>query len=241
MIPIVFNYSYKNYAFSPKLTQKSKMLGIATCGGVCFVWVLILAMIVAGIFGGSEAGMVIGVIVGIAFVVVLKLVIKKNLEQKIDFQAMAELKAMQQTDPENYKVFAEMFKEEMARYEAASQYGVQGQYQNNTQYQNVTPHRSADGQQNTVGNNTTNQYNGPVRFRPADQSRMQQTNFVSPAVNNVSAEISRAEIRQSEAQNTDVQPNSADMYGVAEKKFCSQCGAELRPGIKFCYNCGQKL
>jgi len=251
VVPVRFNYTYKNYPFSPKATKRSMQLGILTCGAMCFVYGLFWAMIVFGILNGigigNEASIILAFI-SLIGMVVLKNRIKQNVEQKIERMAMADLMALRNTDPAAFAQYAAVFAQELSRYQAAYQYQAPYQHQAPPQYQ-----RQASTQYHAP---QTPPASEPVQSAPRQgfDIQMEQPEPVpeEPVVVEVPAQqpdvIELPENLPEVSEPAPVQPEPpveqpapADEPAIPEKKFCGQCGTKLKSGSLFCHNCGSKL
>lgn len=229
IIPINFKYKYKNYPFSPKATQRSKMLGILTCATMCLVWGLFWCMIVYGIligFGGSEdVSLVIAVISLIGMVFLIKR-IKSTSAIKIEQMAMADLCALQHTDPVSYIQFAGMFNDELSRYYASNRFQTAEQgYNPNPKCNNEQYVKPQNGSAIPVDNTNNIEHTGKSE------------------VTDVSADDDRTVAIETpkDAEQEIKKPKFDDAAGVVKKQFCGQCGEKLKPEAIFCHNCGSKV
>lgn len=243
VIPVRFSYTYKKYPFSPKATKRSMQLGILTCGAMCLVYGLFWAMIVFGILTGIGIGDNASIIlsfISLIGMVVLRNRIRQNLDTKIERMAMADLMALQNTDPAAFAQYAAVFAQELARYQASYQYQAPYQHQappqHQYQYQASTQYHAPQ----------TPPASEPVQSAPRQGFDIQMEPLESvpeePVV--VDAPV-QPEVP---AQQPDVielsavaEPAPADEPAIPEKKFCGQCGTKLKPGSLFCHNCGSKL
>lgn len=258
MIPIYFRYTYKNYPFSTKATTRSKQLGILTCGAMCVAYGFFWAMIVNGILMGigipDEISIILSLI-SLVGMVLLRNRIKKNMEIKIERMAMAELTALQTTDPIAYVQYAAMFAEELTRYQQSYQYQTPPQY--HAPYQNqAAPHYQYQPSAQYHAPQTPPVYE-PVQSAPSRVFDIQMEQ-PEPEVAETSAQpeapaqqpdvIELPEILPEVSEPAPAQPEPPEEQAapaaepaIPEKKFCGQCGTKLKPGSLFCHNCGSKL
>ena len=251
VIPVRFNYTYKKYPFSPKATKRSMQLGILTCGAMCLVYGLFWAMIVFGILTGIGIGDNASIIlsfISLIGMVVLRNRIRQNLDTKIMQIAMADLMALQNTDPAAFAQYAAVFAQELSRHQAAYQYQAPYQHQAPPQYQ-----RQASTQYHAP---QTPPASEPVQRAPRQgfDIQMEQPEPVpeEPVVVEVPAQqpdvIELPENLPEISEPAPVQPEPpveqpapAGEPAIPEKKFCGQCGTKLKSGSLFCHNCGSKL
>lgn len=252
VIPVRFSYTYKKYPFSPKATKRSMQLGILTCGAMCLVyglfWVAIVnrILILIGIDMGNAA--IILSLISLVGLVVLIRCIKRNGAQKVERMAMADLMALQNTDPAAFAQYAAVFAQELSRYQAAYQYQApyqhqappQYQYQTSTQYHAPqTPPASGSVQSAPKqGFDIQTEQPEPVPEEPVVvKVPAQQPDVIE--LPEIQPEISAPVPEQPEPPVE--QPAPADEPAIPEKKFCGQCGTKLKSGSLFCHNCGSKL
>lgn len=251
VIPVRFNYTYKKYPFSPKATKRSMQLGILTCGAMCFVYGLFWAMIVDGILMGigipGGVSIILSLISLVGLVVLIRR-IKRNGNQKVERIAMADLMALQNTDPAAFAQYAAVFAQELSRHQAAYQYQApyqhqappQYQYQASTQYHAPqTPPASEPVQRAPrQGFDIQMEQPEPVPEEPVVVEVPAQQPDVIELPENL-PEISEPAPVQPEPPVE--QPAPAGEPAIPEKKFCGQCGTKLKSGSLFCHNCGSKL
>lgn len=223
IIPIYFNYKYKNYPFSPKATQRSKMLGLLTCTTMCllwgFFWFAIIGYALSLCGCEEEAAYIIAFVSLIAFVFIIKR-IKNTSAVKIEQMAMADLCALQHTDPVSYIQFATAYKEELSRYYEANSFRTAGQGYNSNQKYNT--------EQNTKTQN--------ANTIPAESTDIAE-HTVTPDVHETSESDEQIPSVQEHERENPVSDNSID---IPNKCFCGHCGVKLKPGSMFCHNCGTK-
>lgn len=263
VIPVRFSYTYKKYPFSPKATKRSYQLGILTCGGMCFVygifWVMIVDAILVGI-GISNDVAIIPSLISLIGMVVLRNRIRRNLDAKITQMAMADLMALQNTDPAAFAQYAAVFAQELARYQAAYRYQAPPQYQTPYSHQAPPQHRHQASTQYHApqtppasepvqsapkqGFDIQTEQPAPVPEKPAavevpvqPEVPAQQSDVIELPEN--LPEVSETAPVQPEPPAE--QPAPVDKPTAPEKQFCGQCGTKLKSGSLFCHNCGSKL
>lgn len=223
VIPVRFSYTYKKYPFSPKATKRSMQLGILTCGAMCLVYGLFWVAIVNHILMliGTDMGnaAIILSLISLVGLVVLIRCIKRNGAQKVEQLALADLLALQHTDPASFFQYAIIFHEELARYQNIYQPQSSSQYQTPSQTQTAAHKQAASAPVQQTGNSFD------------IQIEQQQTVSEDP----VAVEVPM----QSEQPLEQTVPAAEST--IPEKKFCGQCGTKLKPGSHFCHNCGSKL
>ncbi len=236
VIPVRFSYTYKKYPFSPKATKRSMQLGILTCGAMCLVYGLFWAMIVFGILTGIGIGDNASIIlsfISLIGMVVLRNRIRQNLDAKIERMAMADLMALQNTDPATFAQYAAVFAQELARYQASYQHQAPYQHQASPQHQ-----YQASTQYHTP---QTPPVSEPVQSVPRQDFDIQMD---QPEPAAVEAPVPQSDVIEL-PEVYETAPAQSELPGeqptVSEKKFCGQCGTKLKSGSLFCHNCGSKL
>lgn len=98
-------YTYRNFPFSPKATEMGRKTAILTSWPFCcvfgFFWLAIVNSLLMGIGLSGDLPIILAFVSLIGFYFVVKK-IKKTLNQKIEAVALADLKRLQETNPEEF-------------------------------------------------------------------------------------------------------------------------------------------
>ena len=214
-MPLVFKYTFTTYPFAPDCTRRSKILGFATCPASCFLLTFIIGMILCP--GAIDSG--VGAVIILAAAILARFpgkAIWEKLSKNISRQAMPSLLALEQTDPEAFRVYAELFKEELEDYRrscsyqapsGASQQTYSQQFRQEYQPQNQYQHQNA---------------HHPQFHQASHRNDTQAANRVVP-------------------HNTSASNMRAIPAPATAKVYCNKCGVKLKPGAAFCHHCGNKL
>lgn len=104
-IPIRVRYTYRNYPFSTKATNMSRTTAILTswpmCGVCGFFWFAIIGfyLVKAGLSEDTSYTIALVSLIGFGFIVHK---IKQAMNRKIEAAALADLKKLQETNPEEF-------------------------------------------------------------------------------------------------------------------------------------------